>query len=44
MVKSIVEFFKSLPLKKCVKCGHEMEEQHDCYGNTCSKCLGLHDM
>ena len=44
MVKSIVEFFKNLPTKKCTECGNKIEEQADCYGNTCDHCLGLHDL
>lgn len=44
MVKSIVEFFKNLPVKKCTECGNKIEEQADCYGNTCNHCLGLHDL
>ena len=44
MVKSIVEFFKNLPAKKCTDCGKTIEEQADCYGNTCDQCLGLHDL
>ncbi|RAK19500.1 YhfH-like protein [Anoxybacillus vitaminiphilus] len=33
------EFFKNLPPKKCIECGQEMEEQHECYGNKCNECL-----
>lgn len=33
------EFFKSLPAKKCIECGKEMNEQHECYGNKCNDCL-----
>jgi hypothetical protein len=38
MVNS-TEFFKNLPPKKCTECGKEIEEQHECYGNTCDGCL-----
>jgi hypothetical protein len=34
-----LEFFKNLPPKKCTDCGSEIEEQHECYGNLCEKCL-----
>ena len=44
MVKNIIEFFRNLPAKKCTKCGNEIEEQADCYGNTCNHCLDLHDL
>ena len=44
MVKSIVEFFRNLPAKKCTDCGNKIEEQADCYGNTCDHCLGMHDL
>lgn len=39
MIIKLTEFFRNLPRKKCLECGHEMEEQHECYGNTCEKCL-----
>lgn len=44
MVKSIVEFFRNLPVKKCTDCGKTIEEQADCYGNKCDHCLGMHDL
>ncbi|MFD1779821.1 MULTISPECIES: protein YhfH [Bacillaceae] len=37
LVKS-TEFFKNLPPKKCVECGHDIDEQHECYGNKCDHC------
>jgi predicted nucleic acid-binding Zn ribbon protein len=40
MLVKVLEFFKNLPPKKCVQCGKEIEEQHECYGNTCTDCLG----
>lgn len=42
MIQSSIEFFKNLPPKKCIKCGHEIEEQAECYGNTCDHCLAEH--
>lgn len=44
MILSILEFFQNLPSKYCQKCGEEIEEQHECYGNVCHKCIGLKDM
>ena len=41
MLMKVLEFFKNLPPKKCVQCGREIEEQHECYGNTCENCLGV---
>ncbi len=38
MVENIVQFFKNLPAKVCVDCGHEIEEQHECYSNKCDTC------
>ncbi|MED3661039.1 protein YhfH [Ureibacillus sp. FSL K6-8385] len=38
MLENIVEFFKNLPDKVCVKCGEKIEEQSECYTNTCEKC------
>ncbi|MBD8067623.1 protein YhfH [Bacillus sp. PS06] len=40
LIKS-TEFFKNLPAKKCTDCGKEIAEQHECYGNTCDKCLQI---
>lgn len=37
-MKNVVEFFRSLPKKKCHHCGNEMNEQADCYGNLCDEC------
>ncbi|GGN60543.1 protein YhfH [Oceanobacillus indicireducens] len=34
----LVEFFKSLPKKKCNKCGQDIFEKADCYGNICDEC------
>ncbi|WP_018662376.1 protein YhfH [Heyndrickxia acidiproducens] len=39
MVQSILDFFRNLPDKYCVECGEKIEEQFDCYSNTCCKCL-----
>ncbi|AGK52579.1 protein YhfH [Bacillus sp. 1NLA3E] len=39
MIKNALEFFKNLPPKKCTDCGEIIEEQHECYGNQCEKCL-----
>ncbi|MFB6465242.1 protein YhfH [Cytobacillus sp. Hz8] len=44
MLGSIVEFFKGLPKKQCSQCGVTIEEQHDCYTDKCSRCLGLPDL
>ncbi|MDQ0214774.1 NADH pyrophosphatase NudC (nudix superfamily) [Oikeobacillus pervagus] len=44
MVKSIVDFFKNLPAKKCSKCGKQMEEQHECYGTVCNNCIDIQDL
>ncbi|MBA4535690.1 YhfH family protein [Bacillus aquiflavi] len=41
MIQSSLEFFKNLLPKKCVNCGEDIEEQHECYGNKCDKCLGV---
>ncbi|MEN1970237.1 protein YhfH [Lentibacillus sp. N15] len=35
---NIVEFFKKLPKKKCQRCGQDMNEKADCYGNVCDEC------
>ncbi len=41
MLINVIEFFKNLPAKKCVDCGDNIEEQHECYGNKCDKCNTL---
>ncbi|QHS24400.1 YhfH family protein [Virgibacillus sp. MSP4-1] len=33
-----MEFFRNLPSKKCVKCGSQIHEKADCYGNICDDC------
>ncbi|WP_243646778.1 protein YhfH [Melghiribacillus thermohalophilus] len=38
MIKSVLEFFRNLPQKKCSKCGKDIQEQADCYGNLCYDC------
>ncbi|WP_197025135.1 protein YhfH [Paucisalibacillus sp. EB02] len=35
---NVLEFFQSLPKRKCQKCGHDITEQADCYINICEKC------
>nr|WP_198134439.1 protein YhfH [Pontibacillus litoralis] len=35
---NVMEFFKSLPKKKCTKCNNAIQEQADCYGNICEEC------
>ncbi|WP_076558744.1 protein YhfH [Salimicrobium flavidum] len=35
---NVVEFFRNLPKKQCSKCGSVIQEQADCYGNTCQEC------
>jgi hypothetical protein len=42
LVKS-TDFFKTLPPKKCTECGKDIDEQHECYGNTCDSCLKIGD-
>ncbi len=42
MFSNVLEFFRNLPAKVCSRCGMEIEEQHECYGNTCYRCLGQH--
>ncbi|RSK26340.1 YhfH family protein [Bacillus sp. HMF5848] len=42
MLMSNSEFFQSLPPKTCVECGKEIEEQHECYGNTCNSCIEVY--
>lgn len=44
MILSIIEFFNKLPAKQCHKCGNKIEEQAECYGNICHKCIGYKDM
>ncbi|MDU0073489.1 MULTISPECIES: protein YhfH [Bacillus] len=44
MLGKITEFFRNLPAKKCTECAREIEEQHECYGNTCCNCLKLKDL
>lgn len=39
MLENVVEFFKNLPKKSCVKCGSTMEEQSECYSHHCEDCL-----
>ncbi|GGD24057.1 MULTISPECIES: protein YhfH [Pontibacillus] len=35
---SPIEFFKTLPEKKCTACGNAIQEQADCYGDVCEEC------
>ncbi|MRX73549.1 YhfH family protein [Bacillus lacus] len=44
MIEKMTEFFKNLPAKKCASCGTDIEEQHECYGNNCDKCLNMGDL
>jgi hypothetical protein len=44
MLESVTEFFKNLPPKICCDCGKVVEEQHECYGDKCDKCIGLEDI
>ncbi|OLN23815.1 YhfH family protein [Domibacillus antri] len=44
MISSIVEFFKNLPAKQCASCGSQIEEQHDCYSNTCHSCSNIKEI
>ncbi|MEZ0117062.1 protein YhfH [Heyndrickxia faecalis] len=39
MVQNILDFFKNLPDKYCTECGEKIDEQSECYGNTCPNCL-----
>jgi hypothetical protein len=39
MLENVVEFFRNLPAKKCVECGNEIDEQHECYGSKCDNCM-----
>lgn len=41
MLVKMSEFLRNLPPKKCAQCETVIEEQHECYGNTCSKCLEI---
>ena len=41
MLENVVEFFKNLPEKHCAECGEKIEEQSECYANTCEKCNSL---
>lgn len=41
MLENVIEFFKNLPDKVCVRCGEKIEEQSECYCNTCDKCSTL---
>lgn len=41
MLVNSTEFFKNLPRKQCHECGKEIEEQHECYGNTCDQCSSI---
>lgn len=36
---NIIEFFKTLPKKKCHQCGSDIKELADCYINLCDECL-----
>ncbi|WP_264989746.1 protein YhfH [Lysinibacillus piscis] len=38
MLENVIEFFKNLPTKQCAKCGEHIDEQSECYHNTCDKC------
>ncbi|TYS07572.1 YhfH family protein [Bacillus subtilis] len=44
MLGKITEFFRNLPSKKCTECGKKIEEQHECYGNTCNDCIKVNDL
>nr|WP_064971740.1 protein YhfH [Ornithinibacillus californiensis] len=37
-MKSVLEFFRNLPKRKCQKCGLDINEQADCYINICEEC------
>ncbi|MCZ2257658.1 YhfH family protein [Sporosarcina sp. G11-34] len=41
MLNNVIEFFKNLPVKKCITCGEQIEEQHKSYRNQCDKCVIL---
>ncbi|WP_338780902.1 protein YhfH [Metabacillus sp. FJAT-52054] len=44
MLVKLTEFFRNLPGKQCAECGKEIEEQHECYGNTCNSCMNVQDL
>ncbi|RLQ97275.1 protein YhfH [Falsibacillus albus] len=44
MLHNVVEFFKNLPAKHCSECGEQINEQHECYGNKCDKCMGVNEL
>ncbi|MCY8606761.1 protein YhfH [Bacillus sonorensis] len=44
MSGKITDYIRHPPATKGAGCGREMEEQHECYGNTCCKCLKLNDL
>ncbi|RDI47849.1 YhfH-like protein [Falsibacillus pallidus] len=44
MLHNVLEFFKNLPAKNCSECGQQMDEQHECYGNKCDKCMGISEL
>lgn len=35
---NVLEFFRTLPKKKCRECGNPIVEKADCYGNLCDDC------
>jgi NADH pyrophosphatase NudC (nudix superfamily) len=39
MIKSPVEFFRTVSKKVCPECGQEMEEQAESYLMECDRCL-----
>lgn len=39
MMKSPVEFFRTLPTKVCPECGQTMSEQAESYLMECDRCL-----
>lgn len=40
MLIPVNTFFENLRAKSCIACGQIIEEQADCYQNTCSSCEG----
>ncbi|WP_170006666.1 protein YhfH [Bacillus fonticola] len=38
-MKPVLEFFRQLPPKVCHQCGEKIDEQADCYQNTCHRCV-----